>query len=103
MGLLPDPEHAITRTMYGIGGIEIFIVQKVSTIFLDKFHLTNFTLQLGDAKDMHGFDAIIGSDFFTANKLVIDFNQMEVRKKVNTATPICNAITTQAMWSAYQN
>lgn len=52
----------------------------MSSIFLDKFHLTNFTLQLGDVKDMHGFDAIIGSDFFTVNKLVIDFNQMEVRK-----------------------
>jgi len=31
---------------------------------LDKFQLDNFTIQLGDVKEMHGFDGIIGSDFF---------------------------------------
>ncbi|RSK44990.1 hypothetical protein EJA13_20255 [Bacillus canaveralius] len=79
IGLLLDLEHAVTRKMYGIGGTEICIEQKVASIFLGNVHLSNFNVQLGDVKDMHGFDAIIGNDFFTANKSIIDFNQMEVR------------------------
>lgn len=76
--LLLDLENAVTRKMYGIGGTEICIEQKVKSIFLDKFHLTDFTIQLGDVKEMYGFDGIIGNDFLIANKLIIDFNQMEV-------------------------
>lgn len=38
IGLLLDLENAITRKMYGIGGTEICIEQKVKSIFLDKFH-----------------------------------------------------------------
>lgn len=79
IGLLLDLENAITRKMHGIGGTEICIEQKVKSIILDKFHLMEFTIQIGDVKEMHGFDGIIGNDFLIANKLVIDFNQMEVR------------------------
>ena len=43
---------------------------------IDKVQLVNF----GDVKEMHGFDGIIGSDFFLAKKLIIDFENMEVRK-----------------------
>jgi hypothetical protein len=42
--------------------------------------MTDFTIQLGDVREMHGFDGIIGSDFFLANKLIIDFENMDVRK-----------------------
>lgn len=78
--LMLDLENAITRKMYGIGGTEICIEQKVSDITIDKFLLIDFTIQLGDVREMHGFDGIIGSDFFLANKLIIDFKNMEVRK-----------------------
>jgi hypothetical protein len=80
IGLLLDLENAITRKMYGIGDTEICIEQKVKSIIMDEFELTNFAIQLGDVRNMHGFDGIIGSDFFTSNKLIIDFNNMEVRK-----------------------
>ncbi|MCR2823571.1 hypothetical protein [Lederbergia panacisoli] len=75
-----DLENAITRKMYGIGGTEIYIEQNVSGINIDEFQLNNFTIQLGDVREMHGFDGIIGSDFFLYNKLIIDFENMEVRK-----------------------
>lgn len=80
IGLMLDLEHAITRKMYGIGGTEICIEQKVSGMTIDKFQLNDFTIQLGDVREMHGFDGIIGSDFFLVNKLIIDFESMEVRK-----------------------
>ncbi|MFS0880647.1 retropepsin-like aspartic protease [Metabacillus niabensis] len=80
IGLMLDLENAITRKMYGIGGTEICIEQKVSSLIIDKFHLSDFTIQLGDVREMHGFDGIIGNDFFLANKLIIDFENMEVRK-----------------------
>ena len=78
IGLLLDLENAITRKMYGIGGTEICIEQKVSSVMIDKFYLNDFTIQLGDVREMHDFDGIIGSDFFLSNKLIIDFNNMEV-------------------------
>lgn len=80
IGLMLDLENAITRKMYGIGGTEICIEQKVSGMTIDTFHLEDFTIQLGDVREMHGFDGIIGSDFFLAIQLVIDFEKMEVRK-----------------------
>ncbi|SDN22274.1 aspartyl protease family protein [Bacillus sp. OK048] len=80
VGLMLDLENAITRKMYGIGGTEVCIEQKVSGMTIDKFPLNDFTIQLGDVREMHGFDGIIGSDFFLANKLIIDFKNMEVRK-----------------------
>jgi hypothetical protein len=80
MGLMLDIENAITRKMYGIGGTEMCIEQKVSGITIDTFLLNDFTIQLGDVSEMHGFDGIIGSDFLLTNKLVIDFGKMEVRK-----------------------
>ncbi|MGG0717041.1 retropepsin-like aspartic protease [Robertmurraya massiliosenegalensis] len=79
IGLMLDLENAITRKVYGIGGTEICIEQKVSGMTIEKFQLNDFTIQLGDVREMHGFDGIIGSDFFLANKLIIDFENMEVR------------------------
>lgn len=73
IGCLLDLENAVTRKMYGIGGTEICIEQKVSDMKINHF-------QLSDVTEMHGFDGIIGSDFFLANKLVLDFENMEVRK-----------------------
>ncbi|MBW8351751.1 aspartyl protease family protein [Bacillus sp. IITD106] len=65
IGLMLDLENAITRKMYGIGGTKICIEQKVSGIHIDEFQLENFIIQLGDVREMHGFDGIIGSDFFS--------------------------------------
>ncbi|WP_445489827.1 aspartyl protease family protein [Niallia sp. 03133] len=79
IGILLDLENAITRKMYGIGGTEICIEQKVSVMNIDEFQLNDFIIQLGDVREMHGFDGIIGSDFFLINKLIIDFENMEVR------------------------
>ena len=81
IGLMLDLENAITRKMYGIGGTEICIEQKVNGMNIGQFQLNNFTIQLGDVREMHGFDGIIGSDFFLEHKLIIDFEYMEVRKK----------------------
>ncbi|MGV3487236.1 MAG: retropepsin-like aspartic protease [Tuberibacillus sp.] len=80
IGLLLDLENALTRKMYGIGGTEICIEQTVNGMNIGEFQLNTFTVQLGDVRDMHGFDGIIGSDFFLTNKLIIDFENMEVRK-----------------------
>ncbi|MFA9560355.1 retropepsin-like aspartic protease [Evansella sp. AB-rgal1] len=80
VGLLLDLENAVTRKMYGIGGTEICIEQKVKSLYLDDFHLRNFTIQLGDVKEVHGFDGIIGTDFLVSNQLIIDFNRMIVQK-----------------------
>lgn len=79
IGLILDIENAVTRKMYGIGGTEICIEQKVSGLLIDRFSLNDFTIQLGDVRGMHGFDGILGSDFFLSNKLAIDFKGMEVR------------------------
>ncbi|RXJ02457.1 hypothetical protein DS745_07085 [Anaerobacillus alkaliphilus] len=80
IGLYLDLENAKKRKMYGIGGTEICIEQKVSSMSIDIFPINDFTIQLGDVREMHGFDGIIGSDFFLVNKLIIDFQITEVLK-----------------------
>lgn len=62
--LMLDLENTITRKMYEIDGTEICIEQKVRGMTIDEFQLDNFTIQLCDVREMHGFDGIIGSDFF---------------------------------------
>jgi hypothetical protein len=47
---------------------------------IDKFQLIDFSIQLGDVREMHCFDGIVGSDFFLVKKLINDFENMEVRK-----------------------
>ncbi|NLP50202.1 retropepsin-like aspartic protease [Bacillus sp. RO1] len=80
IGLMLDLENAVTRKMYGIGGTEICIEQKVKGMTIGKFSLMDFTIQLGDVREMHGFDGILGSDFFLAYQMVIDYENMKVRK-----------------------
>lgn len=80
MDLLIDLENATTRKMYGIGGTEICIEQKISDLTIDEYRLHDFTLQLGDVNNMYGFEGIIGNDFLMLNKLVVDFNRMVVRQ-----------------------
>lgn len=80
IGLMLDLENAITRKMYGIGGTEICIEQKVQGMTIGNFPLMDFTIQLGDVREMHGFDGILGSDFFLAYQMVIDYENMKVRK-----------------------
>ncbi|XJZ27755.1 aspartyl protease family protein [Bacillota bacterium Lsc_1132] len=79
IGLFHDLENSVTRKMYGMDGTEICIEQKVSGMMIDKFQLNDFAIQLGDVREMHGFDGIIGSSFFVCKKLIIDINKMEVR------------------------
>jgi hypothetical protein len=79
IGVFIDLENATTRKIYGIGGTEICIEQKIQQLILDEFTLDNFTIQLGDVNEMHGFDGIIGTDFLLQNKLLIDFNSLQVR------------------------
>ena len=59
IGIFIDLENAITRKMYGIGGTEICIEQNIHHMIIENVHLKNFTIQLGDVNEMHGFDGII--------------------------------------------
>ncbi len=43
-----DLGNAITRKMYGIGGTEICIEQKVSGMNIDEFQINDFIIQLGE-------------------------------------------------------
>ncbi|MFZ4453701.1 aspartyl protease family protein [Salibacterium aidingense] len=78
IGFLLDLEGAVLRKMYGVGGTEICIEQIVPRITFDRFELTDFVMQLGDIRNLYGFDAIIGNDFLLYHKLVVDFDHMWV-------------------------
>lgn len=41
-------------------------VLKVQDMTIGNFPLMDFTIQLGDVREMHGFDGVLGSDFFLA-------------------------------------
>ncbi|OZM56913.1 hypothetical protein CIB95_09080 [Lottiidibacillus patelloidae] len=81
--IIIDLENAITREMFGIGGSEICIEQKVENLIIDKYKFDQFTIQLGDIKELYGFDAILGNDFFMAKELLIDFYKYEINAPFN--------------------
>ena len=76
MGPLLDLDHDITQKIYGIGATEMCMDQNLKNTIIGKFKLTNFTVQIGDVREMHGLNGIIGSGNF---KLTIDLNNMEVQ------------------------
>lgn len=79
IGLTIDPTQGKATYMYGVGGrSEVCFQQNVEAIQIDSFPLKNFVIQLGMTTIPYGFNALLGSDFFVAAKLRIDFSNYEI-------------------------
>ncbi len=82
IGIEIDPVQGKAKRMYGVGGeSELCYEQPVSGLIIDGKNIDCFILQLGITKDTYGFDGILGSDYFSKYKSIIDFNTLEVMSK----------------------
>lgn len=81
IGLTIHPTSGKAVYMYGVGGrSEVCFQQKLHSIIIGGVPLDNFTVQLGLTKIPFGFNALIGSDFFSAAKLQIDFRNCTIHR-----------------------
>ncbi len=78
-GLYIKSENGRAVRMYGIGGkSEVCYQQSVSGLYIEKYILNNFEIQLGLTKIPYGFDAILGIDFFCKFNLKLDFENYSI-------------------------
>lgn len=79
IGLTIQPTSGKAVYMYGVGGrSEVCFQQKLNSIIVGSVALENFTVQLGTTRIPFGFNALIGSDFFSAANLQIDFRNCKI-------------------------
>lgn len=79
--LVIDPIKGKARRMYGVGGkSELCYEQTVSDLTIEEFILRDFTIQLGITRENYGFDAILGVDFMRTNGIIIDFENLVVKR-----------------------
>jgi hypothetical protein len=80
IGLIIDRKKGRPRRMYGVGGeSELCYEQFVSDIKINEYFFNSFQFQLGITKETYGFNGILGVDFMTDSKVIIDFNEMVVK------------------------
>lgn len=83
IGLIIDRKNGRPRRMYGVGGeSELCYEQIVSNIIINNHLFDSFQLQLGITKETYGFNGILGVDFMNESNIIIDFNEMVVKKKI---------------------
>jgi len=75
IGLNPESDDVI-HTVCGVGGIEFVYEKKINNIKIDNATVTDMKIQVG-AMD-YGFEinAIIGMDFLTQTRAVIDLGKI---------------------------
>lgn len=78
VGIEIDPFKGEAKRMYGVGGeSELCYEQPVSRLIIDSKE--DFRLQLGITRETYGFDAILGSDYFIAQKSIIDYKSYSIK------------------------
>lgn len=71
-------KNDIVDTIRGIGGVEYVYVKKFELIQFREIGQKDFEVEIGNMDYGMRFDGILGSDFISSTKLVIDTNTMLV-------------------------
>ncbi len=67
--------------MSGIGGgVENVIEFHIETISVGELHVTDFAIQAGNSDYGYEFNAILGFDFLSATKAMVNFSCMELQQ-----------------------
>lgn len=78
IGVTPDPQDPI-RTIRGVGGMEVVFVKRVDYIQVDRRVFRNFEIELSPLNYGLGIDGILGLDFLTATRAIVDLKHLELR------------------------
>ena len=88
MGFKPDCKTARIVKMYGVGGSEACIEQRIYDFGIDDHQFTAVTLQFGDIRTRYGFGAILGNDIMSACGLMLDLLHLVIRQHQPTCLPL---------------
>ena len=77
IGLLPEPHDALHR-IRGVGGAEFVFTKRVDSLALGELQVSGFEIEVGAME--YGFDieGIIGMDFLTQARAIMDLSRMEI-------------------------
>lgn len=75
IGVVPE-ENDIVDTIRGVGGVEYVYVKNFDLIQLSEIRQKDFQVEIGNMDYGLEMDGILGFDFITSAKLVIDTNMM---------------------------
>ena len=77
IGIFPLPEDRLS-TIRGIGGSEVVFRRRVDCLQVGEKGLTNFDLEVGGMDYGFAINGILGMDFLTAAKAIIDLHTMRL-------------------------
>lgn len=75
IGLVPAPDD-ILYTIRGVGGVEVVFARRVDYLQLGERQLADFEVEVGGMDYGFGINGILGMDFLTRAKAVIDLGQL---------------------------
>lgn len=78
IGLVIDPQDPI-RTLRGVGGMEVVFVKRVDYIQVDRRKFKNFEVELSPLNYGLEINGILGLDFLTATRAIVDLKHMQLR------------------------
>jgi predicted aspartyl protease len=78
IGVIPEPQDPI-RTLRGVGGMEVVFVKRVDYIQVDRRKFKNFEIELSPLDYGLAINGILGLDFLTATRAIVDLKHLELR------------------------
>ncbi|GAP15962.1 aspartyl protease [Longilinea arvoryzae] len=78
IGVIPEPQDPI-RTLRGVGGMEVVFVKRVDYILVDRRRFKNFEIELSPLDYGLEINGILGLDFLTATRAIVDLKHLELR------------------------
>lgn len=78
IGVVPEPQDPI-RTLRGVGGMEVVFVKRVDYIQVDRRKFKNFEIELSPLEYGLAINGILGLDFLTATRAIVDLKHLELR------------------------
>ncbi|QQK80830.1 retropepsin-like domain-containing protein [Salicibibacter cibi] len=77
IGVVPE-KNDIVDTIRGVGGVEYVYVKNFNLIQLEEISQRDFEVEIGNMDYGMKMDGILGFDFISSAKLVVDTNKMLV-------------------------
>jgi predicted aspartyl protease len=78
IGVVPEPQDLI-RTIRGVGGMEEVFVKQVDYIKIARRVFRDFEIELSPLNYGIGIGGILGLDFLTATRAIVDLKHLELR------------------------
>jgi predicted aspartyl protease len=77
VGLVPAPEDPI-REIRGVGGVETVFSKRVEQLSVGELRVENFGVEIGLMDYGIDIDGIVGLDFLTLTRALIDLERLEI-------------------------